>query len=214
MTYSYRQFAACLTIVAVTAVLMFGAFSTLFTPRSTHANPLGFACAAYGPFGIASTSVKYLTPGTGTTTLVYDTYCQNGSNQTDVGNTSIANSLSLLTQLSASSTNTTLNISVEYSQDNLDWYQDNLIASSTGIGLGLQYPLTNPNTYTWAFASSTLNGVGQNNNGPTANSTRIGKVIKIFAPARYVRVVYSLGFAAGATNAAVWGEILPIKERP
>lgn len=210
MTYSHR-FIASLTAIAVAAALIASAYT--LTPRYAHASPLGFACAAYGPTGIASTSVKYMTPGAATTTLVYDTYCQNGSNQTDVGNTSVANSLALLTQLSASSTNTTLNIAIEYSQDNVDWYQDNLLASTTS-GFTLPFPVTNPNSYTWLFASSTLNGVAQANNGPTASSTRIGKVMKIYAPTRYVRIVYTLGVASGATGAALWGQILPLKERP
>lgn len=140
-----------------------------------------------------------MTAGTATSTLLFDTYCVNGTNQPNTGNTNIANKLTLLTQFNASSTASVLNIAVEYSQDGVDWYQDNYIAPLATTSPAVQ--LAVPNTYVWAFASSTLNGVGNAGN-------RVGKVVQIQTPTRYVRVVYSLT----GTNAAVWGELLPQKE--
>lgn len=199
MTYTKSLTLKVLSLLA--AVVFLGAAGVAFT-RTASANPLGFSCPAYGPGGVASTSVTYMTGGTGTTTLLYDTYCVGGSNQPNTGNTSTTNLLSLLTQFTASSTASVLNTSVEYSQDGVDWYQDNYVASTTAA-----YSLQTANSTSWTFASSTPGG-----GAAVANSNRVGKLTRLYAPTRYVRVVYTL--AASGTAGGVWGEILPIKERP
>jgi len=194
---SFEVLAIVSFAIAVTVVFV----SILATPKA-EANPIGFSCAAYGPQGVATTSVKFMTPGTATSTLVYDTYCIGGTNQSNPGNSYATDYLTLLTQLSASSTATILNTSVEYSQDGVDWYQDNYIASTTTAGNFVPlWSITVPNSFTWTFASSTLNGVANTGN-------RVGKVVQIYAPTRYVRVVYTLT----GNNGAVWGSLLPIKE--
>lgn len=175
--------------------LVFGIFA-LWQPAK--ANPLGFSCPAYGPGGVASTSIAYMTPGTATSTLLYDTYCVGGTNQPNTGNTNTTNSLALLTQLTASSTSSVLNMAVEYSQDGVDWYQDdNIFATTTNTNI------QSPNSLTWPYAVSNVGGVPNTGN-------RLGKVVRIYTPTRYVRVVYTI---TGA-NAGVWGELLPQKEVP
>lgn len=189
-------------VTALAAVIIFVGVSLTALTQTVSANPLGFSCPSYGPGGVASTSVVYMTTGAATSTLLYDTYCVGGTNQPNTGNTASTNLLSLLTQFTASSTASTLNASVEYSQDGVDWYQDNYNASTTGA-----YAIQAANSYAWTFASSSTNGAPV-----LANNSRIGKIIRIYAPTRYVRVVYSL--PVGSTPGAVWGEILPVKERP
>lgn len=196
MTNHYPKVGIFGPSVAVVIVLVVMSL-VVFASHPAQANPTGFSCPAYGPNGIASTSISYMTAGTATTTLVYDTYCVAGSNQPNNGNTNATNLLSLLTQFNASSTASILGITAEYSQDGVDWYQDNYIASST---LGA-YPIALPNSYSWTFASSTIKGL------PNAGNL-VGKLTRLYAPTRYIRVVYTLTGTAGA----VWGEILPIKE--
>lgn len=173
---------------------------TLFS-RPASANPLGFSCPAMS--ATATTTLTFMTPGTATTTVLYDTYCVNGTNQPNTGNTNSTNLLSLLTQFTASSSpNSVLLMNIEYSQDGVDWYQDNYVASSTNpVSV-----VSTPNSYSWTFASSTVGG-----GAVASNNNRIGKLIRLYAPTRYVRAVYSLNI--GGANGAVWGQILPIKER-
>lgn len=167
---------------------------------TVEANPTGFSCPAYGPGGTASTSVTYMTPGLATTTLVFDTYCISGTNQPNTGNLFGVAYLALLTQLTASTTGTVLNKSVEYSQDGTDWYQDNLNLNFATTSPVAQ--LATPQSSQWQFASSTVGGTPNRGN-------LVGKVERIYAPTRFVRVIYSLG---AGSNGAVWGEILPTKE--
>lgn len=167
---------------------------SVFSSHKAEANPSGFSCPAYS--SIASSSPVYLGAGTATSTLLYDTYCVNGTNQPNTGNTRTTNTLALLTQFTASSTSSVMNASVEYSQDGIDWYQDNYLISGVGA-VNIQAPVS----YTWTYVNSTIGGIANSGN-------RLGKVVRIYPPTRYVRVVYSL---TGA-NGAVWGQILPIKE--
>lgn len=149
----------------------------------------------------ATTTLSYMTPGTATTTTpVLDTYTiQDGPNAAD--------KIALLTQLTASTTSTVLGIDIEYSQggaglncvstpSSCDWYKNNYTSdvstTSPVISLGL------PQTFSWAFASSTLQGV-------PVTTQRATKIINIQTPTRYVRAVYYL---TGA-NGAVWGQLVP-----
>jgi hypothetical protein len=193
MTYQRK-----IEVGAVAAFILAAAFvfSLSFSHRA-QANPLGFSCAAQT--ASATTTPVYMTAGTATSTLLFDTYCVNGTNQPNTGNTNIANKLTLLTQFSASSTASVLGISVEYSQDGVDWYQDNYLSPLATTSPAVL--LATPNSYSWLFASSTLDGVANTGN-------RVGKALQIQTPTRYVRVVYTLT----GTNAAVWGELLPQKE--
>lgn len=193
MTYTEKAIGTFLTALA-TALLIYTAFGMI---HKAHANPLGFSCAAQT--ASATTTPVYMTAGTATSTLLFDTYCVNGTNQPNTGNTNIANKLTLLTQFSASSTASVLGISVEYSQDGVDWYQDNYLSPLATTSPAVL--LATPNSYSWLFASSTLDGVANTGN-------RVGKALQIQTPTRYVRVVYTLT----GTNAAVWGELLPQKE--
>lgn len=189
-------------VFAVVCAALFAVF--IFTSHKAEANPLGFSCSSQT--GNATTTNAFMTPGTATSTLLFDTYCVTGTNQQNTGNTFVASDLNLLTQLQASSTATVLNITAEYSQDGIDWYQDNYVAtvSTTTVTSNYVSDISTPNSYKWTFASSTTGGVA------TANNNRIGKVIHLHVPTRFVRIVYTL--ASGSTNGTIWGSLLPIKE--
>lgn len=192
--------AAALALVGLSMVA-----AILLLPRNrAEANPQGFTCPAFGPLGTASTSVRSIGPGTGTTTLVYDSFCANGSNQPTSGNAFLPVNLALLVQETASSSASVLNMDVEYSQDNVDWYQDNYLASTTGAAgwTGSSFPVALPNRISWTFASST---VGGSPNPGVAAGTRLGKVFKLSTPTRYLRVI----FTAQTASSTLWGEILP-----
>lgn len=139
----------------------------------------------------ATTSLSYMAVGTATTTLTMDTYSN--------GNTDKTNTAALLLQLTASTTSTVLVTELEYSQDGVDWYKDNLTADATA---GASEAIQTANNYSWTFASSTLNGV-------QVTSQRATKVVNVNTPTRYVRAVFTL---TGA-NGAIWAQFLPHKER-
>lgn len=147
----------------------------------------------------ATTSPRYMTPGTATSTLTLDSYYQD-----TLGNYTKTDSAVLLTQFAGSSTASILGIDVEYSQDGIDWYKDNLnalvLASSTAI-----YPIQPNSRISWTFASSTVGG------GVVAASTGATstKAILITTPTRWIRVVHTI---TGA-NGAVWSQLVPRKEK-
>lgn len=141
-----------------------------------------------------TSSVDYLTPGTGTTTLTYDTYVS--------GQTTKADSAALLTQFAGSSTAAILGINLEYSQDGIDWYKDNLDLGATTTQ---SVSLNTAKSYSWNFASSTVGGgVVTNANGATST-----KIFTVKTPTRYIRAIYTI---TGA-NGAIWATLIPSKER-
>lgn len=140
----------------------------------------------------ATTTVSYMTPGTGTTTLQYDSYGTGQPRATDRA--------ALLVQFTASTSASILGISLEYSQDAVDWYFDNKIPQATTTqAISLQ----TPTSYSWIFASSTPGGL------PGATfANRVGKVINVDIPTRYVRAVFTnTGAAAG-----VYASFVPQKQ--
>lgn len=177
-----------------------------FYQAPVHANPLGFANGAMT--ATATTSLKYMKPGTATTTFTYDAYGVNGSNQSNSGNTNAPTKLALALQFTGSSTpknsaiaTTTYKVSLEYSTDNKDWYGDAYTAFGT---------TTNAQNIT-LLTSRTFKLGTQTSKGVLIGSTTPTKVlIGIEAPTRYVRAVVTIPI--GSTNGAVWGELLPEKE--
>ncbi len=112
------------TLVSIVAAIL-----TLFWGTGTaFANPSGFANAT--STAVATTTLKYMTPGTGTsTTPVYDAYAQTFAG----GSTSKADAAGLLVQFTASSSVSVLSANVEYSQDGIDWYR-NFVIDPTQAG--------------------------------------------------------------------------------
>ena len=164
--------------------------------RIAHANPTIFASATTTK-SAASTSAAFMTPGTATSTLVYDAHAQ-----TLGGGTYKTDFIGLLVQFSASNTSATLNLSVEYSQDGIDWYR-NFVADPTQFGTTTPAAqIATPFTTTWKFASSTLGGA------TSSDAVRSTAAMIIPSPFRYTRLVSTM---TGA-NGAVWAQFVPFKE--
>lgn len=146
----------------------------------------------------ATTSVSYMSAGVGTSTITCNleylaSAYGNGSNSFD--------SAILGIQMNASSTNTTLAWKYEYSQDNLDWYQDDIDLTTSAT------TTTHVRTYkehSWLFASSSA---------PTsiAKSSRSNKKVELDTPAKWIRVTFYI--PAGSTGGALWAQIIGKAER-
>lgn len=165
-------------IIAGAIVFLFSAFSI------AHANPSFFSPTVQtSGTSVATTTVTYMSPGTATTTLTYDTYT--------AGNTYKTNAAVLFTQLNASSTSSILNIALQYSQDGVDWYANNLTAGATTTAT---VSIAQSNSLTWTTPVSGANL----------------KAVQIETPTRFVRAIYSIPIGAG--NGALWAQIIPNKE--
>lgn len=184
------------TAGSIVAVVLLGFAAIAF------ANPSVFTSTAQT--AAATSTVVYMTPGTATTTLVYDSRGLNGTLQAKDGNTYKTDGAVLFTQLNASSTATILVTKLEYSNGNncasaptgCDWYENNINVYAAGA-----IAIATANSFTYTFASTTPGGTGT-----TSDFGR--KLMNIDTPARYVRVVLTL---TGA-NGSVWAQILPRKQ--
>lgn len=175
---------------SITLLALFSLVSLGFAPV-THAQPLYFIPTVQTA---AATSTRvYMTPGTATTTLVFDSYLQ--------GQIRGVNQGVLLTQLTASSTATTLKINEEVSQDGIDWYADNTMEGTTTN----VYSLSPANSYFYQYSSTTPNGAVV-----PATANQGFKAVTLDFPTRFIRIFYTL--ALGGTNGAVWGQIIPERQ--
>lgn len=179
------------------------------------ANPSGFYQSyintAPGVAGnIATTSVVYMTPGTATSTIYWDSSLSGASAQ---GSESAA----LTVQLTGSSTATVLQMNQEFAQGasgvncvatpgNCDWYQ----LSPTGLN---GYATTTiPMTFdqvaqlTWKTSTSSPAGLG------VAGTNVDTRIVMIQTPTKYTRVVFTLKI--GGANASVWADIVAKKQNP
>lgn len=159
------------------------------------ANPLFFAVTTQT--ATATTSPSYMTAGTATTTLTLDTYSS--------GNSRAAYSATLLIQLAASSTATTLRTNIEYSQDGVDWYQDGGSLFPNFATTSKPFDIGQVNQFSLTYASSTA-GLG----AVPASQATTTRAVKINTPTRYVRAVFTL--PTGSAAGAVWAQFVPIKE--
>lgn len=179
-------------LIAITSILFLSLCLAIGT-NIAKANPSYTALSVQT--ATATTTASFIGVGTGTTTLMYDSYtASNTCGATTLANYTIADQATILTQLAASSTSSVLGIAVEYSNDCVDWYQDSVNVSTTTTPTALVNNLNAVNTFTWIAPS-------------TATTS---KAVLVKTPTRYMRVKYSLTGAAGA----VWGQIIPAKQRP
>lgn len=198
-TMSYKFVALALFIASVIAAI----FSLQVI--KAHANPSAFYLSAKTSLSTSTPAIQ--TPGTGTSTVVYDSYGVNGTNQINNGGSMgyAANAVTVLDQFSASSTLSQQNLNFEFSDDGIDWYQATVSDiyngyATTSLPLSPMVPQMQ-----WKFASSTP---GQIALGP--NNFTDTRAIRINVPTRYVRVIATC--ALGGANCATWMQILPEKE--
>ena len=185
MTTQNKTFQWIGLAVSIT-VLMFA----IFVAFQVRANPSYFARGTAS--ATATTTLAFMTPGTATTTVTHDAFFE--------GNNTKADSVALQLMLKASSTGTVLVTNIEYSEDGIDWYQNNLDTYAAGA-----IAVATPNSLTWTFATSTIGGLLNGGAGVDFGQ----KVIGVKTPTRYVRAVLSL---TGA-NGGVWVKFIPSKER-
>jgi hypothetical protein len=143
----------------------------------------------------ATTSVNYLTAGTGTTTLIADVYKYLGI--TDLSDKDLRFNI----QFAGSSTDSILCRTVEYSDDGVDWYsmEQTIGTTATTTWQVGGYPAT-----CFPFASTTR-AVGA---GSNATST---KTVLIPALLRYTKAIFYL--PTGSTAGAIWANVIGVKER-
>ncbi len=166
-----------------------------------HANPFFFVPVS--STAIATSTLSYMTAGTATTTLVYDSYCGIGLTSlpcTSVAQPRVGEGAVLLLQFTSSSSAASLNVNFEYSQDAVDWYPAvNVVASTSAItNLNIGHSLTID------AASTTIAGVVQANN-------RTHRAVDVLTPVRFVRAVLTL--PVGSTNGAVWASFVPRRQQ-
>lgn len=173
------------------------AISTIFLiPLApAHANPFRFPASA--ATSAATTSPVYMTPGTATTTVTYDSYANGGGSQA-------TDKATLLMQMTASSTSTTYNVALEYSQDGIDWYSDSQLTGTLATTTQV-FQTNTPISYSIKYASTTPDG-----GIVLANSNTAYRALTIPTPTRFVRVFSSL--AVGGTNGATWLQIIGQKQ--
>lgn len=191
-----------LLVILSTAMVVF--FVT--TPK-TEANPSAFSRQNNGVSITATSSVSYMSFGTASTTYYYDSQAN--------GNSGAADSASVLWQMTATSSNATQDMYVEYAQGGnadciatpmaCDWYSH---ATSTTPDANAVSPFAR-----LRFSSSTPPILGAD----TAPNNRNLREFAIPMPTRYARVIfvvpYQLYSSGTASSSAVWAEIVAKKQR-
>lgn len=181
-----------LLIVALT-VLCFGI-------QKVSANPSGFTPTASS--AAATSTLVYQTAGTATTTLVFDSYTLLGTNQASAGITQAVDSVALLEQFTGSSTASTLNADIQYSQDGKDWY-----AFAFGSNFTVNAASTSPSvaavtTVSFPFASSTIDRL----TSAAVVATSSTRIVILPIPTRFVRAVFYM--PVGSLNGAYFAQFV------
>lgn len=168
-----------LFVVLVAAVI-------LVSTQAVKANPSYFIFSNTN----ATTSVSYLTPGTGTTTEVFDTLQSGYAPSMDA----------ILTyQFTASSTGAVLKFRLEYSQNGYDWFTslNALTTSATTTVLS-----GSAAEYQVSIATTT-------DFGGSGTDSRIYQSLQVEVPTRYIRAKFYL---AGAVNGSLWSQFIGQKQ--
>ena len=185
-------------IKLVTATLSIAIIAVVVCVNVVKANPIFFSTPI--STATATTSPTWITAGTATTTLTYDSFLPNGSATTG------AYQAALLYQLVATSTLPAMNINFEFSDDGIDWYQNGGTATFTFATSSKPYDLSQVLQFRHNFASSTA-GLG----AITPTSATTTRIVVFPTPLRFSRAIFTV--PTGSGQVAVWARIVPIKER-
>lgn len=153
-----------------------------------HANPIVIPPQQNCKTAVATSTMTALATSSISTTLTCDAYNLSPYNVDPTG----VVSASLAVQYDASSTAGILTIALQFSNDNIDWYENqtgNLDASSTGSQA--------------SYPAKTISLT-------PATTSPIKKVYSVPFPARYVRAIFT-GTALSGTS-TVWAEFWPLKQ--
>lgn len=190
MTITIKQLGVTVILAAIALCFVFGTVAV-------RANPSFFSNTQTAA---ATTSITYLTPGTATTTLVYDAGA--------FGDSFASNGASLLIMWNGSSTVSTLNADIQYSQNGQDWF-NNGMGTDIDAGIGSSSPsLANPVSITLAYASTSPDRAGFFGNAVAASSTN--RIVNVDMPTRYVRAVFFV--PVGSPNGALWAQFIAQKQ--
>ncbi len=192
-------------VAIIIGIALTALFISFMGTEKVFGNQSGIAPGAKS--AVATTTVNFMTPGTATTTVVYDSYNQNGTNQPVGYVPTTSDGATLLVQQTASSTTSILGWKYEYSQDGLDWYGDAIVNYGNATTTQVQSLAVN-NSYTWNFASST----SCDNTAVLLTNNRGCKAVNVQTPTRYVRAVFFI--PTGASNAGVYAQFVPRKQNP
>lgn len=176
-TFAGVIFGALMAIVLVVGINHALANPTFFPPHT--------ACSANG--SAATTSIFALSTTTPTATSTCDFF----NSITSLNVPTAADNATLAIQFRAPQSTTVLTGALQYSDDNVDWYGDNLIALST----------TTSNATLDVARTFTLTASG---------AATTSRAISIQTPTRYVRVVFSV--TAGSATSSVWATFIPKKQ--
>lgn len=174
----------------------------LMIAATAYANP--FYTGPSAASATATSSQVFLTAGVSTSTTVYDSYEQYGTNQPNSGNITLPDSVAVLLNGVASSTSSVITVACEYSNNyngatgNGDWYQNEIYPATSTGPLTIAVPLS----FSFQYAASTVGGV-------LLPGTQYQKVIVCPVPTRFVRAVVSV---TGA-SASVYTGFVPKKQR-
>lgn len=175
------------------------------------ANPEFFIRQNNGTGTTATTSVTYMSVGAATTTVYFDALSS--------GSPYGASSATLLWQMTATSTNSTADLYIEYadatsgvncatSPTACDWYS-NALASTSPANINVSNISTVP-FIRWRYGANTQGLVG----GTPAGSRSL-RIVDIPVPTRYTRAIFvipNLVAAGTASSSAVWAQFLAKKE--
>lgn len=148
----------------------------------------------------ASTSITYMASGTATTTLTCDLYRTASGTLSNL----ISDIVDLNIQLTASRTATILMIDVEYSMDNVDWYQNSIDPVGVEFTVGNPLDISTRLFFQWQYASSSFPG----QDAPASTTDRGHKTLRVPVVARYVRAIFTMK----GGNGAIWAEFIPKRQ--
>lgn len=132
---------------------------------------------------IATTTVAYMTPGTASTTLSWDNYTVDES--------------FLFIQFAAARGSSTLAWNEQFSNNNVDWYEEDNVAPPVGVTAISRFD----------HASTTVTHYWAPNSSVTATSTA-RKMIKLSPSASYYRrVVFTAPIGGNAQTGELWAEV-------
>lgn len=142
----------------------------------------------------ATTSVRYMTAGTATTTVIL--------NSTGCGGSQAIDSAALMLYRNAAAASSKTRIAIEYSDDcdaatGGTWYAP--AATSTDMALNVDGGLTSLNAMVWQFASTTVGGSIEK-----ASSDSL--LIPIMTPTKCVRAVLTV--PTGSASSSLWASFV------
>jgi hypothetical protein len=174
--------------------IMILAIVSSFGVAKINANPSYFALSS--STSTATTTPAYMTPGTATSTLSFDS---------QVGIAQSVDSAILAIQFTGSSTESTLFTQLEYSQNGIDWFLDRQYANGTSSQV---FNLNQQNIYSFKVGTTTTGGLP----GAPSIATTTTAVINVRTPMRYVRAVFTLPQVTERFNGAVWAQFIGKRE--